>query len=102
MSGRRPGHCTDAVLDTHGGDHLLVMDGGDNLVATLKTSQQLQNTERGRIKTMTAAEHRITSEIVQDHALIAIKETGTKKPIKSTKGTIENPGRNVAPEAWTE
>ena len=87
---------TDAVLDTHGGDHLLVMDGGDNLVATLKTLSQLQNVEHRRIKTMKAAEHRITSEIVQDHALIAIKETGTKNLTKSSKGTAENPGRIFA------
>ena len=72
------------------------MDGGDNLVATLNTWSQLQNVERWRVKTMKATEHRIASEIVQDHALIAIKDAGTRNLTKSAKGAAEIPGRNVA------
>ena len=93
MDGRRPG--LGALSDMHGGDHLLVMDGGDNLVATLNTWSQLQSVERWRVKTMKATEHRIASEIVQNHALIAIKDAGTRNLTKSAKGAAEIPGRKV-------
>ena len=62
----------------------------------LQVLSQLQNVERRRIKTMRATEHRITSEIVQDHALIAIEDTAIVNMTKSAKGTTDKPGRNVA------
>ena len=50
------------------------MDGSDNLVAALKTWSQLPNVEGRRVETMKAAEHRFTSEILQDHALVASRD----------------------------
>lgn len=81
----------------HGDDHLLVMDGGDNLVATLnylvaapaRKAWAHQDHECRR-----TPHHR--SKIVQDHARIAVKDTGTRNLTKSAKGAAAISGRNVA------
>ena len=62
----------------------------------LQVLSQLQNVERRRIRTMQTAEHRLTSNIVQDHALIAIEDTAIVNMTRSAKGTNDKPGRNVA------
>ena len=62
----------------------------------LQVLSQLRNVERRRIKTMQAAEHRLTSEIVHDHALIAVEDTAIVNMTRSAKGTADKPGRNVA------
>ena len=73
--GRRP--YLVAVSGLHGDVHLLVIDGGDNLVATLNTWSQLRNAERGRIKAMKAAGHRITPK--QQEAEVAPAATDAKR-----------------------
>ena len=62
----------------------------------LKVVSQLRRVERKRIKTLQAEEHRITTEIVRTHRLIAIEDTAISNMTSSAKGTLENPGRNVA------
>ena len=57
---------------------------------------QLRKVERKRIKTLQAEEHRITTEIVRDHELIAIEDTAIGNMTKSAKGTLDKPGKNVA------
>ena len=60
------------------------------------TLAQLQRVEHRRIKTLQAEEHRITNQIVQDHQLIAIEDTAIGNMTRSARGTVENPGKNVA------
>ena len=62
----------------------------------LHVMAQLHTVERKRIKTLQAEEHRITTEIVQNHGLIAIEDTAIRNMTRSAKGTLENPGKNVA------
>ena len=62
----------------------------------LQVIAQLRKVERKRIKTLQAEEHRITTEIVQNHQLIAIEDTAILNMTRSAKGTIEEPGKNVA------
>ena len=62
----------------------------------LQVVSQLRKVERTRIKTLQAAEHRITTEIVQNHGLIAIEDTAISNMTRSAKGTLESPGKNVA------
>lgn len=62
----------------------------------LQTLAQLRNVEHKRIKTLQAEEHRITTQIVHDHALIAIEDTAIGNMTRSAKGTVEQPGKNVA------
>ena len=62
----------------------------------LQVLSQLRRVERKRIKTLQAEEHRITTEIVRTHRLIAIEDTAIRNMTSSAKGTLENPGRNVA------
>ena len=65
----------------------------------LHVMAKLGNAERKLIKTLQAAEHPITTKNVRDHALIAIEDTAIANMTKSAKGTLENPGRNVAQNA---
>ena len=62
----------------------------------LQVLSQLRKVERKRIKTLQAAEHRTTTEIVRNHGLIAVEDTAILNMTKSAKGTLEKPGRNVA------
>ena len=62
----------------------------------LHVMAQLQTGERKRIKNLQAAEHRITTEIVRNHGLIAIEDTAIGNMTRSARGTLENPSRNVA------
>ena len=62
----------------------------------LQTLSQLRNVEHRRIKTLQAEEHRITTQIVHDHQLIAIEDTAIGNMTRSAKGTVEEPGLNVA------
>ena len=64
----------------------------------LQVIAQLRRVERKRIKTLQAAEHRITTEIVRNHGLIAVEDTDTaiSNMTRSAKGTTESPGKNVA------
>ncbi len=62
----------------------------------LQVIAQLRRVERKRIKTLQAEEHRITTEIVQNHGLIAIEDTAISNMTRSAKGTLESPGKNVA------
>ena len=62
----------------------------------LQVLSQLRTVEHKRIKTLQAEEHRITTEIVQNHELIAIEDTAIRNMTPSAKGTVESPGKNVA------
>ena len=62
----------------------------------LQVLSQLRKVERTRIKTLQAEEHHITTEIVRNHGLIAVEDTAILNMTRSAKGTLENPGRNVA------
>ena len=64
----------------------------------LQTVAQLRRVEHKRVKSMRGAEHRITTTIVRQHQLIAIANTAIRNLTKSAKGTLENPGRNIAPK----
>ena len=57
---------------------------------------QLRNVERKRIVRLRNAEHRLTTAIVKNHALIAIEDTQVKNMTNSAAGTMENPGTRVA------
>ena len=57
---------------------------------------RLRRVERKRIKTLQAAEHRITTEIVRTRALIAVEDTAIRNMTRSAKGSLGNPGQNVA------
>ena len=62
----------------------------------LQVMAQLRRVEHKRIKTLQAEEHRITTEIVRNHHLIAIEDTAIRNMTRSAKGTVESPGKNVA------
>ena len=62
----------------------------------LQVMAQLRRVEHKRIKTLQAEEHRITTEIVRNHGLIAVEDTAILNMTRSAKGTIEEPGKNVA------
>ena len=62
----------------------------------LQVIAQLRRVERKRIKTLQAEEHRITTEIVRNHQVIAIEDTAIINMTRFAKGTLENPGKNVA------
>ena len=62
----------------------------------LQVLSQLRKVERKRIKTLQAEEHRITTEIVQNHQLIAVEDTAILNMTKSAKGTLDKPGKKVA------
>ena len=62
----------------------------------LQVIAQLRRVERKRIKTLQAEEHRITTEIVRNHQVIAIEDTAIINMTRSARGTAENPGKNVA------
>ena len=62
----------------------------------LQVIAQLRKVERKRIKTLQAEEHRITTEIVRNHGLIAVEDTATLNMTRSARGTAEKPGRKVA------
>ena len=62
----------------------------------LQVIAQLRRVERKRIKTLQAEEHRITTEIVQNHQLIAIEDTTILNMTRSARGTAEKPGKKVA------
>ena len=62
----------------------------------LQVLSQLRRVERKRIKTLQAEEHRITTEIVRNHGLIAVEDTAILNMTRSARGTAERPGKNVA------
>ena len=62
----------------------------------LHVMAQLRRVERTRIKTLQAEEHRITTEIVRNHGLIAVEDTAIRNMTRSARGTAEKPGKNVA------
>ena len=62
----------------------------------LQVLSQLRRVERKRIKTLQAEEHRITTEIVRNHGLIAVEDTAILNMTKSAQGTLDKPGKNVA------
>ena len=43
--------------------------------------------------------HKVTSQLAQNHALVAMEELRINNMTRSAKGTVEQPGRNVAQKA---
>ena len=56
---------------------------------------QLRNVEHKRIVRLRNHEHRLTTAIVKNHALIAIEDTQITNMTRSASGTLESPGTNV-------
>ena len=52
---------------------------------------QLQTVERKRIKNLQAAEHRIATEIVRNHELIAVEDTAISNMTRSAKNWNTSP-----------
>ena len=65
----------------------------------LKTLAQLRKVEQKRQDSMRGYQHRISHQLVKDHQIICIEDTGTANMTRSAKGTIEKPGRNVKQKA---
>ena len=57
---------------------------------------QLREVEHKRTVRTRNHEHRITTEIVRTHQQVFIEDTQITNMVKSAKGTLENPGTNVA------
>lgn len=57
---------------------------------------QLLNVEHMRTVRLRNSEHRITSNIVNNHGIIAVEDLRIPNLTKSNSGTAENPGKNVA------
>ena len=65
----------------------------------LKTLAQLRKVEQKRQDSMRGYQHRISHQMVRNHQIICIEDTGTTNMTRSAKGTIEKPGRNVKQKA---
>ena len=62
----------------------------------LKTLAQLRRVEQTRQDSMRGFQHRLSTQIVKDHQVVCMEDTKTRNLTKSTKGTLESPGKNVA------
>ena len=93
---RKMQRCRDAALQDGRARWVNVKRQEENTRKYLQVIAQLRRVERKRIKTLQAEEHRITTEIVQNHGLIAIEDTAISNMTRSAKGTLESPGKNVA------
>ena len=67
--------------------------------AYLKTLAQLRRVEQKGQDSLHGLQHRITSQLVRDHKVIAIEDTQIRNMVRSAKGTVENPGSNVRQKA---
>ena len=67
--------------------------------AYLKTLAQLRRVEQKRQDSLNGLQHRITSQLVRDHQVIAIEDTRIANMVRSARGTVENPGSNVRQKA---
>ena len=61
----------------------------------LKTAVQLRRVEHRRCLSRNGFQHRLTSQLVKDHQVIAIEHTRIHSMTRSAQGTIEEPGKNV-------
>ena len=67
--------------------------------AYVKTLAQLRRVEQKRQDSLNGLQHRITSQLVKNHQVVAIEDTQTHNMVRSDKGTVENPGANVRQKA---
>ena len=67
--------------------------------AYIKTLAQLRRVEQKRQDSLDGLQHRITSQLVRDHQVIAIEDTRIANMVRSARGTVENPGSNVRQKA---
>lgn len=65
----------------------------------LKTMAQLRRVEQKRQDSLHGLQHRITSQLVKDHQVIAIEDTRIANMTRSAKGTVDSPGTNVRQKA---
>ena len=65
----------------------------------LKTMAQLRRVEQKRQDSLHGLQHRITSQLVKDHAVVCIEDTRIANMVRSAKGTVDNPGSNVRQKA---
>ena len=62
----------------------------------LKTLAQLRRVEQTRRESLRGFQHRLSTQIVRDHQIICMEDTKTRNLTRSAKGTVEQPGKNVA------
>ena len=62
----------------------------------LKSLATLRRVEQRRQDSRKRHQHRLTTQLVRDHHLVCIEDTKTRNLTRSAKGTVENPGKNVA------
>ncbi len=48
---------------------------------------------------MRGYQHRVSTQLVKDHSIICIEDTGIRNLTRSAKGTAEQPGKNVRQKA---
>ena len=65
----------------------------------LKTLAQLRRVEQKRQDSMRGYQHRVSTQLVKDHQIICIEDTGIRNLTRSAKGTAEQPGKNVRQKA---
>ena len=65
----------------------------------LKVLSQLRRIEQKRQDSLAGIQHRITSQLVRDHQILAIEDTRIRNMVRSARGTSENPGSNVRQKA---
>lgn len=62
----------------------------------LKTLLRLRKVEQARSDSLKGWQHRLTTHLVKTHRTICLEDTKITNLTRSTKGTVENPGTNVA------
>ena len=65
----------------------------------LKTLAQLRRVEQKRQDSLNGLQHRISSQLVSEHQVVAIEDTRVANMTRSARGTLESPGTNVRQKA---
>ena len=61
----------------------------------LKCIAKLRKVEQKKQLALRGLHHRISNQLVKDHAVLCLEDTKTSNMVRSAKGTEENPGSNV-------
>lgn len=62
----------------------------------LKVVAQLRRVEQKRQDTNNGQQHRLSHQLARDHRILCMEDTQTQNMTKSAKGTVQQPGTNVA------
>ena len=65
----------------------------------IKAIAKLRRVEQKKRLALRGIHHRISAQLVKDHAVLCLEDTKTSNIVKSAKGTEENPGNNVRQKA---